>query len=156
MSRIGIFGGSFDPVHVAHLILAERVREARGLDMVLFVPAGAPPHKPARPLAPAGHRLRMLELAVEGNPGFAVSPVELERDLAEEVVGEIAAASRTEHVDPAEAPVRWVDRVFGSRLAQAVGAVVFVAICLGLLMVTSSSISVLAGTLPPAGAVPMP
>ena len=80
----------------------------------------------------------------------------LERDLGEDVVGEIAGASRAEHVDAAEAPVCWVDRVFGSRLAQAVGAVVFVAICLGLLMVTSSGMSVLTGTLPSGGTVPMP
>jgi len=88
----------------------------------------------------------------------AAEPAELalQRDLAEEVVGEIAAASRTEQVDAAEVPVCWVDRVFGSRLAQAVGAVVFVAICLGLLMVTSPSMGVLTGTLASAGTVPMP
>jgi len=80
----------------------------------------------------------------------------LERDLGEDVVGEIAGASRAEHMDLAEVPVCWVDRVFGSRLAQAVGAVVFVAICLGLLMVTSSGMSVLTGTLPSGGTVPMP
>jgi len=88
----------------------------------------------------------------------AAQPAELalERDLAEDAVGEIAGASRAEHMDLAEVPVCWVDRVFGSRLAQAVGAVVFVAICLGLLMVTSSGMSVLTGTLPSGGTVPMP
>ena len=80
----------------------------------------------------------------------------LERDLSAEVATEIATASRTEHAEGAEAPVRWVDRVFGSRLAQAAGAVVFVAVCLGLLIVTSSSMSALTGMLPSAGAGPLP
>jgi nicotinate-nucleotide adenylyltransferase len=79
MARIGLFGGSFNPIHVAHLILAERVRERRFLDRVVFVPAGQPPHKPERPLAPAEHRLRMVELAVEGHPAFGVSRAEVER-----------------------------------------------------------------------------
>ena len=83
MSRIGIFGGSFNPIHLAHLILAERARVERALDTVLFVPAAHPPHKPpqsAGVLAPAERRLRMVELAVEGNPGFEASSLELERE----------------------------------------------------------------------------
>jgi len=80
MARIGLFGGSFNPVHIAHLILAERVREEAALEKVLFVPARHPPHKPAEPLAPAADRLRMLELAVAQNPAFEVSTVELDRE----------------------------------------------------------------------------
>jgi len=80
MARIGIFGGSFDPVHVGHLVLAEWARVERELDEVLFVPAGRPPHKPAGPLAPAEHRLRMLELAVGDNAAFRVSRVELDAE----------------------------------------------------------------------------
>ncbi len=80
MPGTGIFGGSFNPVHVAHLIVAERVREVRGLERVLFVPAARSPHKPRAPLAPAQDRLRMLELCLEGNDAFAVESLELERE----------------------------------------------------------------------------
>ena len=80
MSKLGVFGGSFNPVHVGHLILAQVVRERCALDRVLFVVAGRPPHKPDRPLASAEHRLNMARLAVEGNPAFEVSGLELDRD----------------------------------------------------------------------------
>jgi len=77
MPAFGLFGGSFNPIHVAHLVLAERVREERALDKVFFIPAGRPPHKPCRPLAPAEHRLRMVELAIADNDAFAVLDMEL-------------------------------------------------------------------------------
>jgi nicotinate-nucleotide adenylyltransferase len=77
--RTGIFGGSFDPIHTAHLILAETVRVERSLDSVLFVPAGRPPHKPNQPVASAEDRLCMVELAIEGNPFFRAARLELER-----------------------------------------------------------------------------
>lgn len=80
MRKIGLFGGSFNPVHIAHLILAERVREEAELDRVVFIPARRPPHKPDLPLAPASHRLEMLERAIEGHPDFEVSTVEFERE----------------------------------------------------------------------------
>ncbi len=80
MARIGLFGGSFDPVHVAHLILAECARDQGALEKVLFVPARQAPNKPDVPLAPAGERLRMLQLAVAQNPYFEVSTVELDRE----------------------------------------------------------------------------
>ncbi len=79
MARIGIFGGSFNPVHLAHLILAEHARSQRCLDRILFVPVKSPPHKPHEPLAADEHRMRMLELAIEGNPAFQASALELER-----------------------------------------------------------------------------
>jgi nicotinate-nucleotide adenylyltransferase len=79
MTRLGIFGGTFNPIHAAHLILAERARDERALDKVLFIPALLPPHKPQEPLAPSADRLRMVELAVEGNPAFEALPLELER-----------------------------------------------------------------------------
>ena len=72
-------GGSFDPVHLGHLGVAETAREAFSLDLVLFVPAAVPPHKGGRALAPGEDRLRMLELAVAGNPHFAVSDIEMHR-----------------------------------------------------------------------------
>jgi len=80
MARAGIFGGSFDPIHTAHLELAQCALDQRRLDGVIFVPARVPPHKVGRPLAPAGDRLRMIELAVRDRPAFRVSTVELDRD----------------------------------------------------------------------------
>lgn len=77
--RIGVFGGSFDPVHFGHLIAAECAREQARLDQVVFVPAAAPPHKPGRILAEGRHRLEMLALAIGGHDAFSVSPVELDR-----------------------------------------------------------------------------
>lgn len=77
--RIGVFGGSFDPVHIGHLLAAECCREQAGLDRVLFVPAATQPHKQHRQLAPGQDRLEMLALATGGNDAFAVSGDELER-----------------------------------------------------------------------------
>ncbi|NCY02105.1 MAG: nicotinate (nicotinamide) nucleotide adenylyltransferase [Planctomycetia bacterium] len=77
--RIGVFGGSFDPVHVGHLIAAECCREQARLDRVLFVPAAIPPHKQERRLASGHHRIDMLLLATGGHPAFAVSPDEIDR-----------------------------------------------------------------------------
>jgi len=76
---VGVLGGTFDPIHLAHLALAEAAREACGLERVLFVPAGEPPHKRGRPITPGEHRFAMVELAVAGNPAFAVSRIELDR-----------------------------------------------------------------------------
>ena len=69
---LGIFGGTFDPIHNAHLAVAEEAAETLGLERVLFVPAGEPPHKPGRAITPADDRLAMVELAIAGNPRFAV------------------------------------------------------------------------------------
>src|SRR5919201_1610174 len=77
--RLGVLGGSFDPIHVAHLIVAETVREALQLDLVLFVPARVQPLKRGQPVTPARHRVAMVELAIAGNPAFALSRVEVER-----------------------------------------------------------------------------
>jgi nicotinate-nucleotide adenylyltransferase len=77
--RIGVFGGSFDPVHFGHLIAAECAREQARLDRVVFVPAAAPPHKPGRILAEGRHRLEMLALAIGGHDAFGVSSLELDR-----------------------------------------------------------------------------
>ncbi len=69
-SRLGIFGGTFNPVHYGHLRAAEEVREAFGLERVYLVPSARPPHKGEGGLAPAGHRLDMVRRAVRGNPGL--------------------------------------------------------------------------------------
>jgi nicotinate-nucleotide adenylyltransferase len=76
--HLGLFGGTFDPVHLGHLRCAEETREQLGLDEVLFVPAADPPHKRWR-ITPARHRLAMLRLAVAGNPAFRVSTLEIDR-----------------------------------------------------------------------------
>jgi len=77
--RIGVFGGTFDPVHYGHLRCAEEARELLELDRVLFVPAATPPHKRHRAVAAAGHRVEMLRLAISGNRAFAVSTIEIDR-----------------------------------------------------------------------------
>jgi nicotinate-nucleotide adenylyltransferase len=76
---VGILGGTFDPIHHGHLVIAEEAREALGLERVLLMPAAAPPHKPERPVTASEHRLAMAELAVAGNPAFSVSGLEVER-----------------------------------------------------------------------------
>ena len=78
--RVGVFGGSFDPVHMGHLGVAEEARERFGLDRVVFVPAAQPPHKGTKTLAAAADRLQMLRLAVMGNPHFLVSDIEMRRE----------------------------------------------------------------------------
>ena len=78
-TSVGIFGGSFDPPHVAHLAVAEAARDRLGLDLVLWIPAATPPHKQGRTMEEAYHRLAMTRLAVAGNPAFAVSGIEAER-----------------------------------------------------------------------------
>lgn len=76
--RVGLFGGTFDPIHIGHLILAEACREACSLDLVQFIVAGEPPHK-GRPRTAAKHRLEMVELAIAGNNAFEASEIELSR-----------------------------------------------------------------------------
>lgn len=78
--RVGLMGGTFDPIHLGHLIAAEQVREQMGLDQVWFLPAPIPPHKPNRSITDAIHRLNMVELAIENHPHFHVSRVEFERE----------------------------------------------------------------------------
>jgi nicotinate-nucleotide adenylyltransferase len=75
--RIGILGGTFDPVHNAHLMVAAEAKTAAALARVILMPAGAPPHKEARTLTPATHRLAMAALAVRGLAGFEVSDLEI-------------------------------------------------------------------------------
>jgi nicotinate-nucleotide adenylyltransferase len=77
--RLGVMGGSFDPVHMAHLVVAETVREALALDLVLFVPVGVQPLKMDRTATPAEHRVAMVELAIRDNPGFALSRADVDR-----------------------------------------------------------------------------
>lgn len=77
--RLGIFGGSFDPIHNGHLRLAECCAQQAGLDEVCFIPAGVQPLKPHGPVASNDHRVAMLRLAVEGLAGLVVSTIEIDR-----------------------------------------------------------------------------
>jgi nicotinate-nucleotide adenylyltransferase len=77
--RLGVYGGSFDPVHYGHLLLAEMCREQCQLDEVWFVPAAMAPHKQNRAVTPARLRLEMLQLAIGGTQGLLASAIELER-----------------------------------------------------------------------------
>jgi len=76
--RVGVFGGSFNPIHFGHLLAADDVRRQVRLDRVLFIPACHPPHKRG-PLTSYRHRLAMTRLAIEGEPGFELCPIEESR-----------------------------------------------------------------------------
>jgi nicotinate-nucleotide adenylyltransferase len=75
----GILGGTFDPLHYAHLAIAEHVRDVLGLAGVLFLPAGAPPHKQDRPISPAEDRVAMVSAAIADNPAFRLCRLEVDR-----------------------------------------------------------------------------
>ncbi|MGM0484139.1 MAG: nicotinate-nucleotide adenylyltransferase [Candidatus Krumholzibacteriota bacterium] len=82
IEKIGLFGGSFDPVHNGHLALAERAAEFAGLERVLFIPTANPPHKTGRKLTGFDARRRMVELAIEGCPTFELSLFEKKERVA--------------------------------------------------------------------------
>jgi nicotinate-nucleotide adenylyltransferase len=77
--KVGIFGGTFDPVHLGHLIMAEQCREQAQLDQIWFIPAARPPHKQERSLTPFAQRVEMLALAIAGMPAFRVDELEKNR-----------------------------------------------------------------------------
>jgi nicotinate-nucleotide adenylyltransferase len=77
--RIGIFGGTFDPIHLGHLILAEQCREQGRLDQVWFIPAASPPHKQGHSITSFDRRVEMLQLALAGNPAFQINELEKHR-----------------------------------------------------------------------------
>jgi nicotinate-nucleotide adenylyltransferase len=89
--RLGLFGGSFDPVHYGHLLLAESAREQLALDQVWLIPAAVSPFKIGREQAPAKARLEMLELAIAGNEALVASPIEIERGGVSYTVDTLAA-----------------------------------------------------------------
>jgi len=78
--KIGLYGGTFDPVHIGHLLIAASVLESKQLDRIIFIPSARPPHKSSDIMFGADARLRMLEKAVDGDSRFAVSDIELKRD----------------------------------------------------------------------------
>ena len=77
--RVGIFGGTFDPIHIGHLIVAETIMDEFHLDKVVFIPAAVPPHKLDKQISPAKHRYMMTMLATCSNPRFQVSDMEMHR-----------------------------------------------------------------------------
>ncbi|MHB9087566.1 MAG: nicotinate-nicotinamide nucleotide adenylyltransferase, partial [Thiobacillus sp.] len=87
---IGVFGGTFDPIHFGHLRLAEEMAEGLGLARVLFIPAGQPPHRGA-PRTAAPHRLEMVRRAIAGNPLFSVDAREVESPRPSYTVDTLAA-----------------------------------------------------------------
>lgn len=94
--RIGILGGTFDPIHLGHLLIAEESRVSLGLDRVLFVPAGRPWLKEGQPLTEAFHRVRMVELAIASNPHFELRRNEVDRSglsYTVDTLGELRAES---------------------------------------------------------------
>ena len=96
MRRIGLFGGTFDPPHVGHLVLAECARDRLGLDEVRFIPAGRPPHKRGTRVTGTAHRVAMARLAVRGNRAFKVSTLEARPggpSFTIETLREVAAAA---------------------------------------------------------------
>lgn len=77
--RIGILGGTFDPIHSGHLLIAEQAKQQVDLDQVWFVPAGAPPHKTDQRVTPVDHRANMVQLAIADHPFFHLSKIEIDR-----------------------------------------------------------------------------
>lgn len=79
LPRLGVLGGTFDPPHIGHLILAQVARDTLNLERVLFVPAAQPPHKQDQGVTPPLHRFAMLQRAIQGNPHFEISRVDMDR-----------------------------------------------------------------------------
>lgn len=77
---VGLFGGTFNPIHYGHLLLCEGIREEFELDKIIFIPAKIPPHKDSNKIIQADYRLAMVKLAIDGNPNFEVSDIELKRE----------------------------------------------------------------------------
>ena len=97
--RVGLMGGTFDPIHLGHLRAAENVREALSLELVLFVPAAEPPHKPTFSLSPARDRLAMVALATADNRSFVASDLELRRSGPSYTVDTLAELARERRGD---------------------------------------------------------
>jgi nicotinate-nucleotide adenylyltransferase len=104
MSATGILGGTFDPIHVGHLAMAEAVREILGLEQVLFVPTGIPVHKPGRPISPATDRAAMVAVAIAHNPAFVLSRVEVDRPGPSYAVDTLELLTHDIATGPADPP----------------------------------------------------
>jgi nicotinate-nucleotide adenylyltransferase len=96
VGSIGVMGGTFDPLHVGHLAVAEEARDSLGLERILFVVAGQPPHKHPADVTPVEHRLAMVEIAIAGNPAFELSRLEVDRPGPSFSVDTLAELDRLE------------------------------------------------------------
>ena len=92
--KVGIFGGTFNPIHIGHLLLAETARQTLALDRVLFIPTRQPPHKRASGLLDGSLRLRMIRLAIKDQPAFVASDIELRRSGPSYSIDTVAALRR--------------------------------------------------------------
>jgi nicotinate-nucleotide adenylyltransferase len=100
---VAVMGGTFDPIHIGHLAAAEEAREILGLQRVLFMPAGVPPHKPDRAITKPDHRVAMVELAIRDNPAFELSRLEIDRtgpSYTVDTVELLAAQARKAGLEP--------------------------------------------------------
>jgi nicotinate-nucleotide adenylyltransferase len=106
--RWGVLGGTFDPIHHAHLAIAEAARQELGLERVLFVPARQPPHRPVAPRASAEDRAAMVALAIAGAPAFVLSRLELDRDGPSYTVDTLTALTEAERAAGREPDLRFI------------------------------------------------
>ncbi len=90
----GLMGGTFDPVHLAHLVIAEEALDRLGLDRVVFVPSARPPHKNEEDITPVEHRLEMVRLAILGNPRLVLSDIEARRPAPSYTIDTVRAFRR--------------------------------------------------------------
>ena len=100
VAPVGLLGGTFDPIHNGHLLIAATVRAALDLAGVVFIPAGIPPHKPGRPVSPAADRQAMVELAIASEPAFSLSTIELDRPGRSYTVDTLAGLAAEDHDAP--------------------------------------------------------
>ncbi|WP_139653381.1 nicotinate-nucleotide adenylyltransferase [Raoultibacter phocaeensis] len=129
--RLGIMGGTFDPIHIGHLACAEQVREIYGLDAVIFVPAGNPVFKRDKQVTSPEHRLAMCRLAVASNPAFDASSIEIERggdtytvDTLRQLKAHYPANVELHFITGADAVfsiVKWRESSEIAKLAQLIG-----------------------------------
>jgi nicotinate-nucleotide adenylyltransferase len=94
-------GGTFDPIHIGHLAIAEEARDTLRLDRILFVPAGVPPHKPPGEVTAVEHRVAMVERAIADNPTFELSRIEVDRAGPSYTVDTVEELGRGDGRDPA-------------------------------------------------------
>ena len=112
MKQIGLFGGTFDPVHAGHLIIAQSVLEELGLDTVLFIPSAHPPHKQSDIMFSPEERFSMLARAIQGNPRFRVSDIEMNRQGPSYTIDTIREIKSTLSADTALSFIIGRDNLF--------------------------------------------